>query len=207
MGAKEGMKKMVVAVMSWQVASCVPVHDVYYAPVGGGKVQKQGPCGVNTRRTLYLSLSSDVDMTVDAISTQATNALGPRDKTLLLVTLHIPEGHRARLDSDVLSIEVPADNRRSQMQISAVSKVATTNTDTKSGAVPPLTELVGSHGVHGGTARAAPSVFQYSIALPTNEPVQFTVTFPNMTVDGVFTRVDPVTFALTSGTHLAGLCQ
>lgn len=201
------MKILVVAIMAWQVASCVPVHDVYYVPVGSGNVQKQGPCGVNTRRTLYVNLSREVDMTVDAISTQTKNALGPRDRTLLLVTLHIPEGHRVRLDSDVLSIDVPAGNRRFQAQISAILKVETTNIDTKSGPVTPTTELVGSNGVHGGTAKAAPSVFQYSVEMPTNEPVQFTVTFPNMTVDGVSARIDPVTFALTSGTHWAGLCQ
>jgi hypothetical protein len=201
------MKKLILAFLSWQLASCVPVHDAYYVPVGSGNVQKQGPCGVNSRRTLNLNLSSEVDMTVDAISTQTKNGLGPRDKTLLLVTFHIPEGHRVRLDSDVLSIDVPADNRRFQSQIPTLSQVATAKSDAQSDPLAPTTELVGANGVHGGTGMAAPSVFQFSIAMPTNEPVQFTVTFPNMTVDGVPAHIDPVTFLLTSGTHLAGLCQ
>lgn len=131
------------------LAACVPVHDVYYIPVGGGDVQKQGPCGVNTRRTLYVKISSEVSITLDALSTQTVTAGGTRDRTRLLVTLHIPQNHRVRLESDVLTIEVREDSSRFSAQISGISDVAMTNSEAERGAVAPLRELVGTKGVFG----------------------------------------------------------
>lgn len=201
------MNIQLVAFSGLLLAACVPVHDVYYIPVGGGDVQKQGPCGVNTRRTLYVKISSEVSITLDALSTQTMNAGGTRDRTRLLVTLHIPQNHRVRLESDVLTIEVREDSSRFSAHISGISDVAMTNSEAERGAVAPLRELVGTKGVFGGTASATPSVFQFSVDLPVNEPRSFSVTLPDMTVDGVTSRIKPIEFALTSGSHWAGLCQ
>ncbi len=200
-------ERHLVALTSLLLAACVPVSEEFYSPLGSTDIQTQGPCGVNSRRTLYVRLSADVVMALDALSAHAINAAGPHDRTQLLVTLHIPQSHQVTLRSDVLTIDAQGYDHSFTVRIPEILRRAPTSPGSGPVTFTPLMELVGIGRPPDGSGTSVPSIYRFSVDLPVNEPRVFSVTLPDLMVDGVASHLEPITFTMTREIHWAGLCQ
>jgi hypothetical protein len=203
--------------LSVMLVACVPIpiKTTYYLPSGGEKSVAVGGCGAKSR--LALELPGKIELSISAYPADRYGILIPgkfsganrsqAETTLIYVTFRVPANQRVQLTSDKVLLNGASAENKKELVLSGFKQLHTfekipardySATEELKGASREVSKPLGSY---------TEIPFYAGKYIVIDPPLaEFQLELPKLLVNGIETKISPISFQLRDEYVMTGLC-
>ena len=184
--------------LALSLSGCIPSFSTYYAPRSElGRVEREGPCSMDIRRTILLPLAADAEVDVRAFRYPNNSA-----PILVSVAYWIGPGHIAQLVDTAVTVREKDNLIPFVYEIKELGKGIAPTPATRQTAQ----ELMRGEGPSVADIYARRTPYTFSFNLLFENPEEFTLVLPATMIDGRRIEATAVTFTRKRSMHVTAIC-